>query len=262
MFDVRTHTFSGLDSDPLTVNALVLVRDTTGRGINAVRVVDRENFLVRDVTGLPCVAETEVSIAGIARTRLPLHVEAAHCDVNGGPTDSFSRSPEPQLVDLVIVDEDGNLDCRTLPPETLHDRGIRPIVRPECTQAHNDIQRLRSAIRNQCNIVRVVKRTRDEYGVATGALFAAAAAAFIGAASVAGIPIFGQIMLAILLLAAVLLLVAAIGMMTLTIATHMRFLREERELHGLQRDFDVAADQLRRHCCPPHGDLTTPECEY
>ena len=237
----------------LTFSARICVRDDTGRGIRKVRILDRDGFevYVEDVEG--CPTEHCVTIENEPRARVPISVEVSHC------VDDDTSSSDPLLAELVVIGPgpDGpELDCRRSILE-----GFRP-PNPACDNARSELRAERAAIRRACDQVQYHKRRRDEF-LALAAFFAtAAAAAFLGAASVVGIPFVGQILMAVLIGVAVFALYMA-GVFALRAFRENRRLEEaEAELRNRRNAFDEAAERVCENCCPGTFDesLEPPEC--
>jgi len=233
----------------LVFSARICVREDSGRELCKIKILDRDGFEVFS-TEVDGVTEYCVSIENEPRARLPIRVVVNYCE--GGN----ESSSDPLLTELVIVTPEGELDCRRA---VLGD--FRP-PNPACDNARSELRAERAAFRSACEQVRYRKRRRDEFFTLAAFFATAAAAAFLGAASVAGIPIVGQILMAVLIGIAAFSLYFA-GLYALKAFRENQRLEEaEAVLRNRRNTFDETAERVSTNCCPDTIDesLDTPEC--
>lgn len=233
-------------ADEFTASVRVIAIDRGDSGIRTVRLLDRFRVVLHEA-GANCAPNLEFAVAGIERSRFPLFIEGAEC--NGTPT--------PPDVPYPLI------------PGGTGDVGIQVPCSPlfcsenrACAEAEGAVHRARSVIAERCGEVDAARSARDAYAAAAAAMYALAAGLFGLMAGLFVIPVFGQALGTIVMIAAVIALGVAIGLSIRVWAEQMRLERAQSRLADARREFTAAVDAVSRACCPGcvTVDLAPPEC--
>jgi hypothetical protein len=234
------------DATTFLATIRVIAIDRGGSGIRHVRVFDRSRVLIHQENA-NCSPFLEFVIADVERARFPLFVEGVECNETITPPD--------QPYGFIPSGTNGPGISTPCSPLFCAENAA-------CTEAENAVNRARSVVVERCGEVNAARSSRDAYAAAVTALFILAAALYAAMAAVSAVPIVGQALGAVLLVAATIAIGVAIGLSIRVFREQQRLEEAERRLAAARSDFTAAIEAVGRACCPGcvDVDLNQPAC--
>lgn len=238
---------------------VIVTTDSASPGIQRVQVLTRGGPPAIDMREFECDRFAHFYVEGVERRNLPVYIVGTECD------DPDREIPaETTVAGPFLNEERADADLGAFPVICRPTFTDMPNVNNSaCLEANRRAQRLRNGIRLLCTEAANLRRQRDESAVVAATAYVAAAALAAAAGGASAIPIIGQAVAVLLVIAAAIALVVAISASIAAAVFSVQLGDKLGEIRTAQEEYAFVVDEIQRVCCPEFISvpLDAPGCD-